>query len=274
MRMRKHILLFIIFFAALLQACTERIDLELDSTYTRLVVDGAITNQTGPHTIRLSYSADYFENTPPAMAKGAIVRLSDGTDNWTLTEINDGVYQTTEDFRGIIGKTYNLQINNVKIDNEMKSYTAGCELKQAPTIDSIHCVFESNWKFWVVNIYAQDPPTEDFYMFRVYNGSRLISDTINEVIVTDDRLFNGNYTYGIISQFFKESEAAEGDTITLEMASITKEYYNFIWTLQEETGYNDPLFDGPPANIIGNVSNGAIGFFAAYGVSYSSTVIR
>jgi hypothetical protein len=254
-------------------ACTERIDIELDTTYTRLVVDGFINNQPGPHIIRLSYSGDYFQNAPPVMVEGASVMLSDGTSMVAMDEISPGVFQTNASFAGLIGNTYSITIRDVDIDGVKQSYTASSLLKQSPPIDSIQCELMPDWDVWVVKIYAQDPPSEDYYMFRVFNGNRLISDTIDEVIVTDDRLFNGNYTYGIITQFFQESEAAPGDTIKLEMAGITREYYDFIWTLQEETGYNDPLFDGPPANIKGNVSNGAIGFFAAYGVSYSSAVI-
>jgi hypothetical protein len=32
---------------------------------------------------------------------------------------------------------------------------------------------------------------------------------------------------------------------------------------------SNPLFSGPPANVKGNISNGAIGFFAAYTTSRS-----
>ncbi len=56
------------------------------------------------------------------------------------------------------------------------------------------------------------------------------------------------------------------------MRSITQEYAEFIWELQEETGMSLPLFSGPPANIKSNVDHGAIGFFTAYSVAYASKV--
>ena len=72
----------------------------------------------------------------------------------------------------------------------------------------------------------------------------------------------------------EDNVAEPGDSITLEMAGITEEYANFIWDVQDETGFNTPLFSGPPANIRGNISNGAIGFFYAYSSVRASTIIE
>ena len=57
------------------------------------------------------------------------------------------------------------------------------------------------------------------------------------------------------------------------MAGITKEYYKFLEALKTEAGYHNPLFDGPPANVIGNISNGALGFFAAQSLARTSAII-
>ncbi|MBN1339930.1 MAG: DUF4249 family protein, partial [Bacteroidales bacterium] len=89
---------------------------------------------------------------------------------------------------------------------------------------------------------------------------------------------NGNYTNGVAVYYLfpdngPDEEVLPGDTITLKMSSITKEYYRFIFELQDQTfEYRNPLFSGPPANITTNISNGGCGFFAAYSVSYASTV--
>ena len=48
--------------AAFLWNCSERIELELDSTYTRLVIEGSVTTDTMAHWVRLSTSSDYFYN--------------------------------------------------------------------------------------------------------------------------------------------------------------------------------------------------------------------
>ncbi len=50
------------------------------------------------------------------------------------------------------------------------------------------------------------------------------------------------------------------------------DFYNYIIALQTETHISVPLFSGPPANLPGNISNGALGFFRAYSNSYGYTI--
>ena len=62
----------------LIFSCIERIDIELDNSYTRLVVDGVITTDTMAHTIFLSESTSYYYNQPAPAVSGAEVQISDG----------------------------------------------------------------------------------------------------------------------------------------------------------------------------------------------------
>jgi hypothetical protein len=39
-------------------------------------------------------------------------------------------------------------------------------------------------------------------------------------------------------------------------------------------GFNIPFFTGPPANVKGNITHGAVGFFAAYSNSWASKTVR
>jgi len=106
----------------------------------------------------------------------------------------------------------------------------------------------------------------------------MLTDTITNRFVSEDEFYNGNYTNGIGVGYLDQSKEREvirvGDTITFQGCSITEDYYNFIITLQSETGFQTPLFSGPPANVKSNINNGAAGFFAAYGVAYSSKVFQ
>jgi len=66
----KHInpLFLILLMAGMLiiSSCTEKIEVELDETYTRLVVDGQLTSDDRViHKILLSESTSYFYNQPP-----------------------------------------------------------------------------------------------------------------------------------------------------------------------------------------------------------------
>ena len=91
-------------------SCVERIDIELDDSYSRLIVDGAVTTDTMAHTILLSESTSYYYNQPAPAVSGADVQISDGTDSFTLDEESPGVYRTDTSFYGVAGKTYTLDI--------------------------------------------------------------------------------------------------------------------------------------------------------------------
>lgn len=245
-------------------SCTEEIDIELDDSYTRLVVEGGLTNEAGPHSISLSYTGSYYQNKTAEKVEGARVQITDGNNVYVLTENSPGLYQSGPELIGIPGNTYQLLIDSVWLDERYQSFTATSFMPVAPPVDSINIAYNPSWDIWGVHLFAWDPPSKENYLFRVYKNGLLMSDTIDEIIVINDDFFNGNYTFGVMVHWLEASEASQGDTITLEMGSITEEYAHFIEDVQAQSGFNTPLFSGPPANIRGNIDNGAIGFFWAY----------
>jgi hypothetical protein len=263
----------------MLNSCTEKIDIDLGTTYTRFVVDGAITTDTMKHIVRLSKSIDYYSQTDIPAVSNAEVSVSDGFSTVMLDE-NDsvpGLYETAGDYFGVPGRTYTLNIELTEAINGQTSFSASSYLNEVAPIDSINVEYKPEWEAWELQIYAWDPPTVNFYMFDVYKNGDWITDTINEVGISDDKYFNGNFTYGAAVYYFIEENPDEvvnpGDTIVLRMAGITEEYYHFVYDVMMETfEFRNPLFSGPPANISTNISNGGMGFFTAYAVSYATTV--
>ncbi|MEZ5145619.1 MAG: DUF4249 domain-containing protein [Bacteroidales bacterium] len=266
--------------ATLFGACTERIDIELDSTYERLVVEGMISTDTGVQYVRLTKSSDYYSGAAPVGISNASVKLSSGLGTLTLSENPDklGYYETGADFHGEIGVTYDLNIELEQAIGEHKSYNASGKIMSIGVIDSIRVEYNDNWDIYEVQIFALEPPSTDFYMFEIYKNGDLLTDSINKVWISDDRYFNGNYTQGALVGVLDPENTREnpepGDTITLKMSSITKDYYDFILQVQDQTfQYRNPLFSGPPANVLTNVEN-AHGFFATYSTTYSSTIFK
>ncbi len=263
-------------------SCTEHIDLELDSTFTRLVVEGGFTTDTGIHRIKLSTSTDFYNTSAPSGVSRAMVTISDGNTTWPLTEnpVGSGVYETASGVYGTVGKSYTLTIDLIQPIGGASSYKASGFIRATPEPDSLQVLFQPLWGpgFWEIKLFAQDPPTDDFYMFMVYKNGILLTDSLNKIVIRDDRLFNGNYTNGMGVGFLDSRIPRErpilGDTITLMMANLTADYAGFIWTARTESRFNSPLFSGPPANVKGNISNGAIGFFATYQARYVSMVYQ
>ncbi|MCD4834790.1 MAG: DUF4249 domain-containing protein [Bacteroidales bacterium] len=254
-------------------ACTESYDVELDSSYIRLVVQGSISNELKAHQVSLTKSADYFSNRLANRVTGATVTISDGENTFNLTEISDGLYET-DTIIGEIGKTYTLTI-----DSEGKTYTSSCYLNYCAPIDSINFgyydwseYYETNDTMLYILLNALEPETPgDFYLWNVYKNGVLESDTLHEVYFSDDIFVNGNYMYDVMVQLVED--VSIGDTITLEMQAITEEYYNYITQIMTETIWNMGPLDGPPANPTGNISNGAMGFFLAYSVENITSIV-
>jgi len=193
--------------------------------------------------------------------------------------VNSGIYFTAPDVFGRVGKTYNLKIQLEEEIGGAKIYQAASQIYPINQIDSIGLEFHEDWGddgFWEVKCYVLDPPAEDFYMFHIYRNGVLINDTIDQVFVVDDILYNGNYTNGIGVGYFDQSNENEklipGDKVTLRVGRITREYSDFLWQLQEQVSFQTPLFSGPPANVQGNISDGAFGAFGVYSTSYASTI--
>ena len=275
---------WIVFLLVVVTACTEKIDVKLDNSYTRLVVDGGISNDTGVYGIYLTKTADYFFNATAPRVVNAVVKISDGSHEYLLHESNpgkSGYYHTDSAFSGKVGKTYKLTIDlKEKIDN-LDSYNATCKMISVARLDSISVNFQPDWGkkgFWEIKLWAQDPGDEvNYYMFHYYRNDTLKTDSIWKVSTSDDKYFNGNYIHGITAIYIDNenewSTLHPGDKVTLQMSGITKEYYDFITQVQM-AGYNIPFFTGPPANVVGNIGNGAVGFFSAYSDSWAKTVVK
>jgi hypothetical protein len=266
-----------------LAGCTEKIDIDLDQQqYARLVVDARFSSDTSAHLVQLSTTADYFDNQAPKMISGAEVTISNAEDKYFLTEapVGSGNYYTDPLIAGRIGSDYQLDILLPETIGGTDTYSATSHIYPISQLDSIALEFHDEWGpdgIWEVKCYVWDPPTEDYYMFNLYRNGVLVTDTITKVFVVDDLLYNGNYTNGIGVGYLNQSDINQqlfpGDVVTLSVSRITRDYAEFLWQLQEEVSYQTPLFSGTPANVNGNISNGAFGAFGAWSSSSASRLV-
>ncbi|MBK9390034.1 MAG: DUF4249 domain-containing protein [Bacteroidetes bacterium] len=259
---------------SVLLSCTERIDLPLDESSVRLVVEGSVTTNPGVQTIYLTETTDYYYNQKPPVVTGADVTITDGQNLFILSETSPGIYQTSSDFTSKEGFTYTLNIKLIKPIGGFSEFNASSVLKPLISLDSAATTFFEDFGeqgLWEVNCWFQDQQTTDFYRFDIYRNSHLVTHKLEKWLVTDDKFFNGDYVNGGTISYLEQSSDNEklvrGDMLIVEMSSISREFYNYIQDAQAELRGSNPLFSGPGANVRGNISNGAIGFFAAYPVS-------
>jgi hypothetical protein len=260
-------------------SCTERIDIKLDSSYVRLVVEGSITTDTMAHTVVLTKSTSYYFTEEPPAVTGAVVSISCGGIRYNLKEEKPGVYRTDSTVYGVTGKVYTLNIKLAADLGGYIDYSASATLYEVNPLDSVKLLYHPDWSesgLWEVSSFFQDPPTKDYYRFTIFRNSKIITDTLSEWFVTDDMFLEGKYAFGapvgFLDQSYKDEILNTGDTIMVEMNSIGREYAEFLYDAQSEIMGSNPLFSGPPANVKGNINNGAIGFFAVYSISRAVTI--
>jgi len=266
---KKYIILLIL--ATIVSSCVEDFDVDLNSTYERIIIQGSINSERKAHKVILSKSADYFSNQQTPRISGATVTLSDGIDVFTLTEVSPGIYET-DTMAGIAGRTYTL---NVTIEGE--NYESSCYMNFCPPMDSLQIGYydygnyQTEDTFAIVLLYAQEPETEgNYYLWDVYRNGILESDTLSEKWLETDLFVNGLYISGYQAQWLV---ANTGDTITLEMQSVVEGYYDYFYQVMSVTDWNGGPMAGPPANRIGNISNDALGFFLAYSLERKTIIV-
>jgi hypothetical protein len=282
MHSNKNNILLLVTAVIAVTACTERIDIKLDNSFTRLVVEGEITTDTMTHEVKLSRTAPYFSTQPPSPVLGAQVVISDSLNQFVLSENPNkpGYYDTDPTVFGIPGHTYSLHISNVDInqDGKMEEFTASSFLPPLKKPDSIKVDYLNRFymNVWEILFFGQDPVQErNFYMFKIRRNGRLLSDTIRKVGISSDEYYNGLYIKGEPVAILRDTRLDErinsGDTITLETYGISEGYYYFIVDVYMESRGSDP-FGGQPANISTNLSNNAVGYFTAMSVARNSFI--
>jgi hypothetical protein len=263
--------IFLSILAFFLLSCEEMMDVSFSSNVNKkLVVEGVFTTDTTAHQVMLSWTGDYFARDTQNMETDAVVSITDGEKTMILTEnINEpGIYRTDSNVYGETGKTYTL---NIKLSDSSK-YSATESISPLPEIDSItqsgnynHMEYSTEKYGYGYDIIYFGPEPEgvgDYYLWSLYINDVLYTDTIFETVFADDEFIDGNYIRDIELFFIKEEEIpGDSAVIRLEMYSISEEYYLFLIGLMLETKWRGSPWDGPPANVPSNISNGARGYF-------------
>lgn len=93
-------------------SCTEQFYPRIDSNTSILVVDGKITNETGPYEVRLFRTVNFDKNYDLQPERSAMITLYDDIGNIAiLQEVEAGIYRTTDNtILGEIGRTYWIEI--------------------------------------------------------------------------------------------------------------------------------------------------------------------
>ena len=252
----------LIFFAA----CQDVIDIDLDSIEPKLVIEGALTDESDSINIKITKTSDYFEPIDEPAVSNATVTITDENGNTVLLKENiPGNY--SEHLSGIEGNEYTLE---VEADGE--HYTAAVEMPGKVNIDFLSIIPTPEYLGfsggYLINCHVQDP-------YGIKNYYRLKVSDINDPKEGDKviYLFDDNYVDGndILMQW-DQRQFFEQDTVIVELQTMAKSTYDYYRTLST-------LFEGGmignanPSNPVTNLSNDALGYFGAYTVSRDTFVV-
>lgn len=297
-------LLSFIVFICFISSCVKSIDPELRNEAPILVVEGGVSNDTVPYTIRLSYSGPFESGrTIPDqyLEKDAAVKIKDDEGKTvTLTHSGNGLYATTDPtFVGKAGKTYTLDI----LLKNGKHFISRPEVIPAPvSIAKVNAAYNDRFNYIVpttldVSVDVNDPAgQENYYRWSTYSWSMRKSNGVScgfgcimyeycyqknadtSVRILSDAAVNGN----LVSQvpIAKSYIYWYGDHfIDIQQQSLSRSAYQFWKSYQEQITRSGSLLDPLPASIKGNVYNAdnpsefALGYFTAYGTTHKRVVL-
>jgi Domain of unknown function (DUF4249) len=299
-RLIGHIALIIMIMV--LGTCSEPYTPEISKYENLLVVDGVITDENGLCTVKLSRSFSYNE-TEGTPEQQAVVLIKDDQGNAvSLAETSPGVYQTTDkDFRGIIGRKYQLYIQT---SDQQIWESDNVELKKVPKIQQVYAEFEKkpgepgNGEGMQVYVDTYDPDNQtryyryDYeetwefvvpypsYYIVVNNLLRFRPDDVgkcwktapsDEIIIATSE----NMQSDIIKRFPVHFVSTVGNRLTIRYSilvrqySLSREAYVYWKQVRDVNQDLGTIFDKQPAQIRGNIYNvkdpelPVIGFFEA-----------
>ena len=249
------------------------VSIDLNNADPQMVAEAIVTDHPGPYTVTLSKSGDYFTpslNFPPVTH--AFVTIADNlgvTD--TLKETSGGTYHTSL-LRGNQGMTYSL-----RIIAEGKEYDAVSTMPARVPIDTLLALRarESDGD-QVYNLYVifKDPPEPgNYYRMNLRVSVPISPDSIDgrRYHLYNDKLTNGNEAAVRIRM---RNYFNPGDTVWVDLLSIDKASYDYFNTLNNILTSDRSPTSLAPANPNTNMTNGALGYFAAYSIDSKMIVLQ
>lgn len=266
--MKKYILIpFVLLF---LNSCEKVIDIDLNQSNPRFVIEGNLSNEAGESKVRISKTLNFDETTAYPAISGALVTITDNKLNQidTLTETSAGIYFKAG-LEGIEGHTYTMM---VKIDNEI--FTAVSAMPFSVNLDSL---VQENLAgsgtgggpggsggpgnpggdhdyetiIQITPHYTDPVNSENYYQFEVTRNDTLVDD----VFIRNDVGFNGSSSHLPL-----RVKADKGDVVTIDLQCIDKTVYNYFFGLNENINQSSAT----PANPTSNINNWALGYFKAH----------
>ena len=282
---------------AILTSCEKIVNIDLNTVNQKFVIQGNLYNLNDSiPSVLLSQTASFYSDSAiPMVTSGAVVFIKDSSLNtrsmtYSLQQGKiPGYYFNT--FFGKPGHTYYF---TVVYQNQ--TYIASSYMPDTVPLDSLSSKItlrqslfgRSSDQRYTFSYYFKDPSGIQLHYYRTKSfitatyQSNYIIDTV--IHTNGTKVFSDENSQGLeITGTFGNVDLKikiNGDSIPLtsvsvifELLSCDKGVYDYYNTLKNAVSVN-ALSGTTPANPISNISNGALGYFAAYSVSVRSLNIN
>jgi hypothetical protein len=255
-----------------LNSCQEVVSVDLNKADPHIVVEGIISDQPGPYAVKVSKTGNYFESSLyfPPVGGAQIVVTDDHGQLDTLKEVDQGTY-FSKTLKGITGRTYSMSVIS-----EGKTYTASSYMPAKILIDSIYAGKRNGFRSepgYDIYVMFKDPPEPgNYYRLNARSSTLIPADSIDgrRYRLYTDKLTNGNE---MTERIRAGGKVQSGDTITLELLSIDKAAYDYFSTLRDILSSDRSPTSLSPANPNTNLTNGSLGYFAAFAMDTKKIII-
>lgn len=244
----KKLIIFAIF--GLLYSCEDVIDVELNESEPRLVIEASINwikNTDGKEQeIKLSLSSPFFSDGI-IPANNANVSIIDelGTEFIFLEDSSSGIYKT-DSFSPVLGRTYFLIILY-----EGEVYRSEEQFIPVVPIDFIEQENDGGFSGEDIEVkaYYTDPAgVENYYFFEFLEESTSIPD----LEIYEDEFTDGNQIFG----FYSSDEIETDDALRIRIHGVSERFYEFMFILLQQGGDDGGgPFETQPATVRGNCIN-------------------
>jgi len=259
----------------LLLSCIKKTDWSLKPQNTDLiVVEGIIVDTMGAQMIIITRPFTQLNETPQPVS-GANMIITNEDSAYTLTERspNSGVYLTKSSFIAQPGKHYTLLI---ALNNKL--YSAKATMVPGIHFNALKYSKDVGDNLYHIDSVAKAFNTSDTAMWEVLlDWSQVPGYENADPSKTKARLLYYTLPTLDVSQIFApamESIKFPAGTIIIERRySLTPDHAEFLRTLISETNWTGGLFSTVPANVLTNLSSGAVGFFGACSITTLSLTV-
>ncbi|MBO6516267.1 MAG: DUF4249 domain-containing protein [Bacteroidia bacterium] len=252
-------------------SCEKVIDLELDESSSRIVIEANLLEGENQFIVSVSQTASYYDSSLPMAIEDAEVRLTDNTNKVTydIPHQTNGLY--IQNVEGLSNTSYTLSVMHNGNEYTAVSYLPKeVELSKLEIEEDDDDDDEGNYRLFVR---FHDPAGERNFYRVVYTRMGEKVGRNSSLNITDDDFFDGGHA----RLRFRGNRYDLGDTVAVDLIHMDQASFEYFSSLEDILGSSFGP-GGPsaaaPGNPTTNWSLGAVGYFTAGNANRKVIIIK